>query len=240
MSLGGGSRISGFTIFVAITLIVYTFLATGLVSVYAQTTWVNQYGGIDFDWKYAESFSDTDYGNLTRPTLPLLFNDLELNDLSPNRKVAWIGGLLESDWFKVSHKGTDWWNGWFYYIDKPNKLTEDEILANVDYEDESSHFVFNLGDNNYETHVFFYPLSYTSGGSELVYIYDTLEESFDNDAVTIVVGVNATLPSYDVFQIFGMVSGFQTYGDMPPELSYFLSTIFWALCLMLLVKLFVG
>lgn len=240
MSLGGGERIGGFTVFLAITLIIYSLLATGLVSVYASSTWVNRYGGVDFDWKYAESFVSTDYGNITRPLGALFYETLDFTSLNPDRQIRWVGGLLEDDWFKLYHKGTDWWNGWMNYIDKPEHLSESEILANVDHEDESSHFIFNQGDNNYETHVFFYPLSGTTGGTELVYVYDTLEESFDNDEITIVVGTNATLPSYDVFQIFGMVSGFQTYGDMPTELSVLLSTIFWALTLMLLVKLFVG
>lgn len=238
MSLGGGQRIDNTTIQLGVILVVYTLLVGGLLSVFQGDTFVNQYSGVNFEWAYAEQFESTDYANMTKPSF-LLANSVVFDSLEPDVKLEWNVLFGGDSQFSMYRKLTDWWNSWIYERQKPDVITLDEILSNVNHNDETSHFVFDNGDK-YETHIFFYPLSYVNETTGLTYIYDTLEESFDNDAITVVAGTNATYPSYDVFSVFGVITGFDMYSGTPFEINVLVTTIFWVLVLLIIVKLFVG
>lgn len=237
MSLGG-NRITSFTVTISIILIVFSILTSGVIAVYTSGSFINRYGGIGFDWDYAESYAESGYGNLTRPSY-LSIEEIEITDLTPDGRVKWVNDFFNNMYFVVERKGFEWFDSWFYYTIEPLQLTEDEIL---EYRKEGEIFakVTHDAGQNRETDVFYYPLFGVNGTGHLNFTYSSLEESFENDVVTIVMGSNATHPTYDVFAIFQIVTSFETYSGIPSEVDILIKTVFWGLLLLLIVKLFVG
>lgn len=232
----GGSRISSFTITVAVILIAFSILTSGVVAVYTGS-FNNKFGGIGFNWDYAESYSESEYGNLTRPSW-LDIEEVELTSLNPDARVQWHSDFFNNQFFQVARKGYEWFDSWYFYTITPAQTTEEQIIENRKTGEVFSKFTYDVGQNR-ETDVFYYPQFWVNG-TDIEFIYGSLEESFDNDVISVVVGSNATYPSYDVFSIFSIVTSFETYEGLPFEVDVLIKTIFWGLLLLLIVKLFVG
>ena len=238
MSLGGGTKISAFTITVAIVLIVFSLLTSGVVAVFTGSSFNNRYGGIGFDWAYAESYAESGYGNITRPAY-LSTQTLEITDLTPDGRVQWHSDFLGTEYFRIARKGFEWFDSWAYYNLSPLTVYEEDIIEMRKTGEVFAKFTHDIGQNR-QTDVFYYPQFYINGTGDFVLIYTTLEESFDNDVITVVLGSNATHPTFDIFAIFQIVTNFETYQGIPTEVDILIKTIFWGLLLLLIVKLFVG
>ena len=80
---------------------------------------------------------------------------------------------------------------------------------------------------------------YNNVTGEITYLYDSLEDSFDAEKCTVVLATNASYQSFHMFDVFGVLAGFQTY-SMPTEVSVLISGAFWVLLILTVVKLIVG
>ena len=230
------ARISGFTVMVAVTLIIYTLLASGIHATVYGSVWLDPYAGKFFDWELSEEFAEWEVANLTEPTL---YTEHRFEDLDPDALLGWNNAIFGEDFFKTYRYGVDWWESWIYSSVQPSTLYKDEILENYEADKHYSRFVHQLGDAHYETHVFYYPLFNITAG-EIIFLYDDLQTSFDNGNLTVVMATNNTYPTYDVFSVFAIVSGFSAYEGTPTEISALIGGIWWALLILLIVKLFVG
>lgn len=238
MSLGGGERVSPFTISIAVTLIIFSVLTSGVLADYNNNSYINEFSGIGFNWEYEESFEESDYANITRPPF-LDIHSVFLTDLTPDAEVQWVHNLFGEQWLECKRAGNEWFNGWVFYSLEPERLTEDQIIDNRKEGEVFSRVIYDSGQN-LETVIFYYPQFYVNGTGDINLIYDTLEESFENDVITVVAGTNATYRTYDVFALFRIVTSFDSYAGIPFEVNILIKTVFWGLILLLLVKLFVG
>ena len=236
MSLGGGSRVSSFTITIAVILVVYTLLASGIHSTVYGTIWLDPYSGKFFDWELSEDFAEWEVTNMTEPAI---YTEHRFEDLDPDGLLAWNNAIFGEDFFKTYRCGVSWWESWIYSSVQPATLYKDEIIENYDPINQYSRFVHHQGDTQYETHVFYYPL-FNITDSEPFFLYEDLQTSFDNGEITVVMATNNTFPTYDVFSIFGIISGFSAYEGTPVEISALIGGVWWCLLILLIVKLFVG
>lgn len=226
------ARISHFSIFLGIVLVSYTLIGGNVVNMYEGNPYSNAYSGKVLNVDYLDSFTDYDYQNVS-------FNNgvfENLYEINPDRYVMWRDFWITEDGFEVESKGVDWWS--IFTKLEPKSVSESTLLENFDYSKNYSRQVFNQG-GKLETTMLVYPQFYTDG-ENITFLFDSLEESFDDGNVTILLGSNASYPSYDVFNFMGIVTGFSGYGNIPTELSWLMGGIWWVMFLLLLIKLFVG
>lgn len=237
MGLLGGSRIDGITIFLTVTLVLYTVLTTGLFVTFTGIAFIDPYGGKTLNIDLGEEFELSEAHNVTGGLIP---PDIKFTDLTPDRMIRWSYNFLTNDDFDVLCYGKNWWDSWIPTVLNPKEIEEDELLQIYDTNMNFSKVVYNHG-GEFETHVFYCPLFYYNETSEEVtYIDENLETSFDNGEITVVMATNQTFTStYDIGKIFGILTGFSTY-DMPVEVSAIIGGIFWVLLMLLAVKLVVG
>lgn len=226
------ARISSFTATLGLILICYTIIGGNIVGMYEQTGTVNAYGGKILNVDYLDNFVDYDYQNIT-------LNDGiydHIYEINPDRALTWFSDWFSENYFHVESKGLEWWS--IYFALEPKQVYESELIANYNYAKNYSRYVFNLG-GKLETTMLVYPQFYTDG-ENITFLYDTLEESFEAETVTILLGSNASYPTYDVFNFMGIVTGFVGYGDIPLAINILLGGIWWVMFLLMLIKLFVG
>jgi len=236
MGILGGSRIDSLTIFLAVTLIMYSILSSAVFATFEGVEFVDPFSGKTFDIDLGEEYEFNDVKNVT---VGGILEYTSFTELNPDRNIAWYRIPFQSGKFQVTCQGKNLWDSWTQFNLKPEELTESQILTVFDNTMNFSKFIYNQG-GEFETAVFYCPQFYYNETSEQpTYLYDSLEESFDNDIVTVIMATNATYVNYDIGRIFGVLSGFSTYG-MPYEVSVLLGGIFWVLLLLTLVKLVVG
>ena len=237
MGILGGSRIDGITIFLSVTLILYTILCNGVFATFTTETFVDPYGGKVYNLDLGESFEYNDVQNVTGGIIP---PDIMFTVLNPDRMVRWHQPFLVEDSFNVHCFGKNWWDGWTHTKLDPKGLTEAEILQVYNEDKNFSKIVYNLG-GEFETHAFYCPLFYyNETAQEVTYIDEDLETSFDNGEITMILATNQTfLNTYDIGKIFGILTGFSTY-DVPQEASVVIGGIFWVLLILLAVKMVIG
>ena len=237
MGLLGGSRIDGVTIFLSVTLVLYTILCNGIFATFTSASFVDPYGGKAINLDLGESFEYNDVENITGGIIP---PKNYFTDLNPDRYVIWSQPFLVTDYFEIYCHGKNWWDSWGKFRLKPNTMTENELLQLYDSDMNFSRVAYNVG-GEFETHAFYCPLFYyneTSG--EVTYIDEDLETSFNNGEITMILATNQTfLNTYDIGKIFGILTGFTTY-DIPLEAGAVIGGIFWVLLILLAVKLVVG
>ena len=239
MSLGGGTRVSAFTITLAVTLVFYTLIGAGISATFNGTAFINPYGGNDLNIDLVADFVDYDYHNITEPSL-FSYTQVIYEDLSPDGAVRWVSEVWGNDYFTVSRKGLNFWDSFIFFTLKPEKALISDLIADYDYNENRSSIVFNWG-GKFETHFYIYPMFYTDEIGEPVFLYDNLEDSLNDGNCTVFLGVNATFPEYNVFDIVGVITGFSTLGtETPNEINIVLSSIWWIMFLLLLVKIFIG
>ena len=231
MGLLGGSRVDGITMFIGVTLVVYSILVAGVYATFTEVGYIDPYGGKAVDLNLAQDYEFNDIENVT------LGDWTEFSGLDPDRRIIWNDSWLGSDWFSVYRYGVNWWDGWLTFRLEPDEIYVSEVLTLYDSDLNYSKVVFDLG-SNFETAVFFCPLfHYNETG--VTYIDSSLSDSIDNEVITVVMATNASYASYDIGHIMGALTGFSTY-DMPSELGSLTGGIFWMLLILLVVKLVVG
>lgn len=238
MGLLGGSRVDGITVFLVMTLVVYTMLANGVVSTFADTEYKNPYENQVTDFELGVVFESSEVQNISEPEF--VTSQALFEDLSPTGKLTWEGDLLGIGRLKVFRFGYDWWNGWISYPLNPYEgFTPSELIEDYNPNGNYTRKVFDFG-GDLEVYVYFCPLyHYNDVTEEVNYIYDGLEDSFNNGEITVVMGTNATYQTNDIDDILGILNGFDTY-DMPDIVGDIISTIFWALLIITIAKLVVG
>lgn len=238
MGLLGGSRVDGITVFLVMTLVIYTLLANGVVSTFAKTKFENPYANIVKDFDTGIYFENSDVKNITEPSF--VASEAIFDDLNPSGKLTWESDFLGNDRLKVFRFGYDWWNGWISYPLNPYEgYSSTELIEDYNPNANYTRKVFDFG-GDLEVYVFFCPLYYYDEVSGTVnYIYDGLEDSFNNGAITVVMGTNQTYTGSDIDTVLGILNGFDTY-DMPDLIGDIISTIFWAMIILVIVKLVVG
>jgi len=237
MGLLGGSRIDGITIFLTVTLVLYTILVNGVFATFTSSSFIDPYGGKVYDIDLGEEYQNNDIQNVTGDIIPSM---IKFENLDPNRGIKWFRPFFIDGSFTVHAYGKNWWDSWVSFTLNPKEIWEADLLQLYDSDMNFSKVVYNHG-GEFETHVFYCPLFYYNETSEEVtYIDENLETSFDNGEVTVVMATNQTFgSSYDVGKIFGILTGFNTY-DVPYEASVVIGGIFWVLLILLVVKLVVG
>ena len=237
MGLLGGSRIDGITIFLTVTLILYTVLCNGVFATFTSSTFVDPYGGKHYNIDLGEQFEFSEVENVTGGIIP---PNVMFSDLNPDRAVRWSQPFFTENYFSVVCYGKNWWDSWIRNVLNPEKMTEAKLLQIYDSDMNFSKVAYNIG-GEFETHAFYCPLFYYNDTSEEVtYIDEDLETSFDNGEITVVLATNQTfVNTYDIGKIFGILTGFSTY-DMPLEVSAIIGGVFWGLLILLVVKLVVG
>ena len=233
MGLLGGSRIDGITIFLAVTLVLYTILVAGVYATFTDVGFVDPYSGKVANLEFSQEYENNAIENAT------LGDWTEFTDLDPNSRLYWSDAFIGEDWFQVNRYGTNWWDGWLTYTLNPDQLYVSDVLDQYDTDLNYTKVVFDLG-GDFETAVYFCPLFYFNDTSEEVtYIDDALNTSIDNGVISVVMATNASYSSYDIGQVMGALVGFSTY-DIPMEIAVITGGIFWVLLILLLVKLVVG
>lgn len=236
MGLLGGSRIDGLTIFLVICLILYTILVGGVYATFTSDTFTDPYAGKTINVGEIGDYTYNDIENITRP---LFTNDAYFEDLDPNGKITWWNDVFGDDYFLPFRLGIDWWDGWVFYPLEPERIYEQEIINDFNDEQNYTRYFCDRG-GKLETTLFFCPLFYYNETSEEVtYIYDGIEESFENDAITIIMASNMSYTGFDIGKVMGLLTGFSTY-DLPFEVSVIVSGIFWGLLVLTIVKLVIG
>ena len=236
MGILGGSRIDGITIFLCVTLILYTLLANGVMATFTEDKFIDPYGGRTIDIELGENYQYNDIKNVTGGFIP---DQKHFTALDPDRTIKWTIPLFGEQHFTVHCRGKNWWDSWTFQILDPKELSKSDVLQNYNEYRNFSKFTYNQG-GEFETHVFYCPLFYYNETSEEVtYLNDTLADSFTSNKITVIMATNQTFFNYDASQIFGLLTGFSTHG-MPFEVSVIIGGIFWVLLLLLLVKLVVG
>ena len=235
MGILGGSRIDGITIFLAVTLVLYTILANGVMATFTTAKFVDPYGGRTIDIELGEDYEYNDIKNVTGG----LFPEVQVfTVLNPDRTITWNKPLFGENHFAVHCYGKNWWDSWSHFKLEPKGLHEDEILQIYNENRNFSKVIYDQG-GEFETHVFYCPLFYYNETNGVTYLDDSLEDSFSNNKITVIMATNQTFYNYDIGQIFGLLTGFSTHG-MPYEVSVIIGGIFWVLLILLLVKLVVG
>jgi len=236
MGILGGSRIDGITIFLCVTLILYTILANGIMATFTADKFVDPYGGRTIDIELGEDYEYNDIKNVTGGMFP---ESQVFTALNPDRKIDWYLPLFGKPHFTVYCYGKNWWDSWTTQKLVPVRTYEDELLQIYNENRNFSKVIYNHG-GELETHVFYCPLFYyNESAGEVTYLNDTLADSFDSNKITVIMATNQTFYNYDIGQIFGLLTGFSTHG-MPYEVSVIIGGIFWVLLILLLVKLVVG
>lgn len=230
-------RIDGLTIFLVTFLIIYSILVAGVYSAFTDVEFKNPYSGKTISIGEVGDYEFNDIENITRP---LFSNDAYFEDLEPNGKISWIEDVFGADSkFMPFRLGIDWWDGWVYYSLEPQEIFEQEIKDDYNELQNYSRYFCDRG-GKLETTVFFCPLFYFNETSETVtYIYEDIEESFDNDEITVIFASNMSYSGFDIGKVLGLLVGFQTY-DLPSEIGVLVSAVFWGLLILLIVKLVVG
>lgn len=237
MGLLGGSRIDGITIFLVSLLVLYTILVAGITATFEGSDFIDPFGGKNLNFGDIGDYSTSDYENITRP---LILNTVYLRDLDPDGKVEWYANLFdEEDSFNVGRLGIDWWDGWIWYSLEPERILESEIITDFDFAKNYSRYFLDRG-SKVETTAFFCPqFYYNESSGQPTYLYDNIQDSFDNDVITVILASNMSLTGYDAGKVIGIITGFSTY-SIPNEVSVLIAGIFWALVILLIVKLVIG
>jgi len=237
MGLFGGQRIDGFSIFLMVTLVLYTIIAGGVSSAFAGSTFTNPYGGSDLSLELAQNFTYYDVQNLSKPALG--YNQVEFSPLNPNRRAYWVNSIFGEDYFNFKANGIGFWESLTYYQLEPSEISETEVLANYDFDKNYSKYILNVGGQKLETYVYIHPQFYDNG-THVTFLYDSLEESIDDGEVTIFIGVNATFPDFGARDLMGVIIGFTPASGTPNAISILISGVWWIMFLLLLVKLVIG
>ena len=237
MGILGGSRIDGITIFLSVTLVLYTILCNGIYATFTTATFIDPYGGKAINLDLGETFECNDVKNVTGGIIP---PKNTFDGLNPDRYVIWNQPFLAKHNFGVWCHGKNWWDSFSKFQLSPKYTSEDELLQLYNTDMNFSRVIYNLG-GEFETYAFYCPLFYYNETSEeITYIDEDLEISFDNGKITMVLATNQTfLNTYDIGKIFGILTGFTTYG-MPLEIGVLIGGVFWVLLILLAVKLVVG
>lgn len=238
MGLFGGSRIDGMTVFLVVTLIVYTILVAGVYATFTDSEFETQYGDLPSDFRLGEtvSFTYNDYKNVT----PSFFAGIgvEFTELSPSRYGYWWDKWIGEPVVYIRISSINWWQ--YGTVKQEPEHTIEWILDNYDYDlNQTTWIVDKLTD--WETWVFIKPqLYYNETSGEVTYLYDSLEESIENDVFTMVLSTNATLEdNFNIGKVFGLLSGLDL-GGLPAEIGYLTSAVFYALLILASVKLVIG
>lgn len=238
MGLLGGSRIDGMTVFLVTILIVYSTLVSGIYATFTDAEFEGRYGNLESDFKLGDTvdFEYNDYKNVT----PSFFAGVgvEFDGLSPSRYGYWWDKVIGEPEVYVRISSINWWQ--FGTVLCEPKHTIQWILDNYDTQlNQTTWILDDLTD--WSTWVFIKPqLYYNETSGDVTYLYDTLEESIENDVFTMILGTNATLENnFDIGKAFGLLTGFDI-GDAPPEVGYLISAVFYALAILTSVKLVVG
>ena len=236
MGLLGGSRIDGITIFLTVTLVLYTILCNGVFATFTGSSFVDPYGGKVYDIDLGEEYQHNDIKNVTGDIIPSM---IVFDNLDPDRAIKWYRPFFIDETFTVHSYGKNWWDSWVTFTLNPKSISTDALLQIYNSDMNFSKVVYNHG-GEFETHVFYCPLFYYNETEGVTYLDEDLETSFDNGEITVVMATNQTFrSSYDVGKIFGILTGFSTY-DIPYEASVVIGGLFWVLLMLLIVKLVVG
>lgn len=238
MGLLGGSRIDGMTVFLVVTLIMYSLLVSGVYATFAGGEFENPYSNLDSDFKLGSNvdFKYNDYENVT----PSFFAGVgsTFDDLSPVRYGIWWDKFLGEPEFYVKVSSINWWQSGSIVCEP--RHTVSWVLENYDYDLNQTFWVVD-SLTDWATWVYIKPqLYYNNATGEVTYLYDSLEESIENDVVTMVLSTNATLENqFSIDRVLGLLTGFDYY-DIPVEIGVIVSAVFYAMLVLVSVKLVVG
>lgn len=244
--------------FLVIVIVVYTALASGITAAYANLNYTGSLGqGWSLDFLETFDFETTQTQNLTKPALFFFPNEVEYLDLSPNRKAGWRNEPIGEDYLQVWAKGIGFPANLIYNNLVPYGLSESDytfaaassygvsenyLIDEYDEYNNYTYVIFNKG-GQLETHVLFSPqFYYNETADEITWIYDNMTASITAGELTVTVGVNVTYFDYfSIDKVFGQLVGFGgIYSGMPDEINYLISGIWWAMIILLGVKLVVG
>lgn len=243
------ARVDNITIFLVVVIVAYTTLAGGITATYAGLTYEGDDNSIDiYD---VLNYADTETMNLSRPAVPFFPETAYYTGLSPERSANWRLEIISEAFFYVEAKGIGFPANLIFNNLEPEGLepnsfgtlsgvSESYVIDNYDTDKNYTHVVFNKG-GQLETHALISP-QFNYNGTYITYMYDNMTDAINNGEVTITLGVNASyIDAFDVNKIMGNIVGFGAiYNEMPTEVNIFVSGIWWALIILLGVKLVVG
>lgn len=242
MGLTGGSRIDNMTVFLAVFLVIYGLLIAGVDATFYGGQFINPNSGISNEFDLGETYLYSAYDNVTPSELFSAYTEFG-GSISPKRYLGWTRSIWGGGSFTLKCAGNDWWNGWLKYTLPPPSILEEEVLIRYDETKNHTRIKFDVG-GDLETSVFFSPLLYyneteTDPQLKVTLIYTTLEESLDNDEITVIVATNSTYTNYNIGRVFSLLTGFSVT-DIPLEINALVTGVFYAILILLLVKLVVG
>jgi len=243
------ARVDDVTYYLVIVIVVYTVLAGGITAGYAGTTYETDENSLDlYDLL---DFEDSQTENISKPTIPVFPETVYYDTLSPERLVNWRVELLTDDFFYIDAKGIGFPANLIWNNLKPEGLDPDDfdtlagvseqyIIDNYDTDKNYTRVVFNKG-GQLETTALFSP-QFDYNGTVISWAYENMTAAIADGELTVTLGVNATyIDAFDVNKILGNMVGFGAiYGDMPQEINMLVSGVWWALIILLGVKLAVG
>ena len=236
MGVFGGQRIDGFTISLIVTLIVYTVLAGGITSSFEGTTFQNPYGSASLKLGLAQNFTYYDVQNMTKPAFGIF--SVVFDGLNPDRVGYWENSIFADDDFDFKSYGIGFWESLIQYSLKPSDIKEEDVLDNYDNTKNYSRYVLNIG-GQLQTYVFIHP-QFFSNTTHIIFLYDSLEESFNNNVCSVFIGTNATYPDFTAHDLMSVVVGFTPFSGTPTAISALISAVWWVMFLLLLIKLVIG
>lgn len=217
------ARVSSFTIFVWVTLVVYTLISAGLVSVINASSYQNPYNTSTLpegsNYVYSETHNITYNGG-----------NFVYSSFIPDRRINWRWAL--ADEFLVQRP--DEWLGWFWYTLTGCPTDQNTIIA--DWSNTTGYSFYKLDAGSpYQTDMFCYPLLNSTGR-----IYDNMTQSVANNIMTVLLGSNLTATTmFDISALTGIATGYSGQGA-PIEIAAIIGGIWWILLLLGLVKLVTG
>jgi len=219
------ARISSFTVFVWVTLIVYTIVAGAMVSVVTGTTYTSPY--TTTITQEGQMYRYSEIHNITKGTQV----DYAAN-FTPDRRVRWNIPLFPD---RLGFYRKDTWLGLVWWQMQDSPITEAEIIADFDTSKNYSKYSFDYG-GAFWTDVYVYPYMYGNGS----FVYYPINNSIANNKLTILLGTNQTSYTYfDIGILTGIVTGYNSYGA-PAEVSIVIAGIWWILLVLGIVKLVIG
>ncbi|MGP3705232.1 MAG: hypothetical protein ACKD6O_08090 [Candidatus Bathyarchaeota archaeon] len=224
------ARITSFTVFCFVFLIVYT-LGCSFWLAYAngQYAFSNPYSGKVSYWEYSQYYVYSEVHNITFPSVTVY------SVFEPDRRIEWVDvWFTDNDKFYLSRKDT--WLGILWFQMSGSPITEQDVIDRFSTDKNYSKFTFDAG-GTFQTDVYFYPLMASNGS----FIYYPISESISHGALTVYMGVNATVPSsFNVGLLFTFLNPLLNTNLMPYIVEQFLTTVWWILMVLALMKLIIG
>lgn len=230
------ARVSGFTVFLVTTIVVYTLLSTAAFAAVTGTEFNDPYRGKAKNWEFAANFA---YSEIQNVTVPDLVGEVLYNDFVPARKIWGTIQIIEGNRMHFGRFGTDFWNSFWCYEMEGSPVPYVELINKWDPETMCTELILDQG-GPFETYAFIYPVWEDTEEETRIYLYGTLKASIDvGNLVTVVLATNASYPVYDIGIIFGVLTGFSGFGA-PTQVAIIIGGIWWILVILLIVKLVVG